>query len=374
MAVSSTEPVASRIGPRDDQTRRLRIAMLSYNLPRPGYKRGGIERVAHELAEGMARRGHQLTVYSHDPAPPGASYTVAPLPWCRFVASWLGRRATMGYLGNVLMLLPDLDGADLVVAHGDSLLMTLQRTPVVRVMHGSAWDEARHATSPGRFLLQAGVYLQELASAALHRWTVGVSENTRRSNPCVRLVIPNGVNRQVFTPKPPERARRPTLLFVGAMSGRKRGAWMLEQFRSVIRPALPEAELHMVCAPGPGVDGVAYHEGVSDGELASLYRRAWLLVSPSTYEGFGLPYAESLSCGTPVLATSNPGSREVLASGGGVVCGDGTFAAEAVALLRDADRRDALAREGLVTARRYDLDHTVDAYHRLFQQVVRKSK
>ena len=37
----------------------LDVAVLSYGLPTPGLKRGGIERVAHELAEGLAARGHQ---------------------------------------------------------------------------------------------------------------------------------------------------------------------------------------------------------------------------------------------------------------------------------------------------------------------------
>ena len=68
---------------------------------------------------------------------------------------------------------------------------------------------------------------------------------------------------------------------------------------------------------GPARKGVSYHVGVSDTELAALYCRAWVYVSPSTYEGFGLPYAEALACGTPVVATPNDGSHEMLSAGGG---------------------------------------------------------
>ncbi len=45
--------------------------------------------------------------------------------------------------------------------------------------------------------------------------------------------------------------------------------------------------------------GVTYVTGVPDTQLADLYRRAWVCASPSTYEGFGLPYLEAMACGTP---------------------------------------------------------------------------
>jgi len=351
---------------RAEQKRRsLSIGVLSYGLPVVGEKRGGIERVADELANGLAGRGHRVIVFSHDERPAGARYEVRPLPWRRFVNTWIGRRLTMGYLGNVLMALPDFSGLDVLMAHGDSLLLPLRRTPFVRVVHGSAWEEARSATSSGRFLLQAGVFAQELASAATHRASVGVSENTRRSNPFVRVVVPNGVNRAVFSPDPVERAPHPMMLSVGAMSGRKRGAWLLDRFEAEIAPRVPGAQLHFVSAPGPDRPNVTYHQGVSDVELARLYRRAWVYASPSTYEGFGLPYVEAMACGTPVVATPNAGSREVLADGAGVLASDEDFAGTVVDLLTNPARRGRLTALGLDRAATYDMERVLDAYERL---------
>lgn len=344
----------------------MKIAVFSYGLPVVGEKRGGIERVAHELAEGLARRGHRVEVWTHDPKPEGAGYEVRRLPWKRFVASWAGRRVTMGYLGNVLALLPDYGRAEAVIAIGDSLLLPLRGRPLVRVMPGSALGEALRAHSPWRFFMQAGVYAQELLTALTQSGCVGISHNTRRYNPFVRKVIPLGVNTSTFFPSPSDKTEAPSILFVGALDGRKRGRLLVEWFAERVRPRHPDATLKMVSQEGSRVPGVSYHMGVGDKELAAMYRRAWVYASPSTYEGFGLPYLEAMASGTPVVATPNPGSREVLGEGRyGRLVTDAEFAGAVAALLSDAGARAELSARGLERAREFSLSAMLDGYESL---------
>lgn len=62
--------------------------------------------------------------------------------------------------------------------------------------------------------------------------------------------------------------------------------------------------------PPPGVNVV---EGLPDEALHALYANALALVSPSIYEGFGLPVLEAMLHETPVICTDIPVFREVSA-------------------------------------------------------------
>lgn len=357
----------------------MRIDVLSFRLPvlcpAKGLKRGGVERVAHDLANGLAGRGHEVTVWSADLRPPGALYEVRLLPGARFVHSWLGFRLVSGYLGNVLALLPDYAGAQVIIAHGDSLLLPLRGIPVLRIMHGSAFDEARTARSLLRKVLQFGVYLQEVLTAVTQT-TIGVSRATKRRYWSVQNVIPNGVDTNRFHPGTGEKSSEPFILFVGTLNGRKRGHLLLKWFTETIRPALPCANLCMVSEPGPPAQGVEYLQGVSDSELAALYRRAWVFASPSTYEGFGLPYLEALASGTAVVATDNPGSCEVLDDGryGCIIANDQDFAPALLQLLTDDPARARRVELGLQRSRDFSLDRMLDRYEAILETLARIPK
>lgn len=352
----------------------LRLAVVNYGLPTPGRRRGGVDRVAHDLAQGLARRGHAVTVWSFDPAPAGALYTRRPLPGAAWFARPLGMRLTMGYLGHALLLLPDYGACDAIIAHGDSLLLPLRGRPVLRVMHGSALAEALSARTPWRFAAQLGVYGTELLSALLQPGrVVAVSANTRRWNPFIRRdrVVPNGVDLAMHQPAGvDQKTLTPSVLFVGVHGGRKRGGKLLEWFSGAVRSRFPNATLSFVGPAGPPAPGVEYHTDIPGAELAALYRRSWVYASPSSYEGFGLPYVEAMACGTPVLATPNPGSRETLDGGRfGVLAEDADFPGALVRLLGDARERERWRELGLRRAAEFSLEKELDRYESILREL-----
>jgi glycosyltransferase involved in cell wall biosynthesis len=140
---------------------------------------------------------------------------------------------------------------------------------------------------------------------------IAVSEFTKRElvdvlgvEAAMIRVVPNAVD-DVFTPEGP-RAEGDYVLAVGTLEPRKNLARIA---------AAVDGELRVVGARGwGGVQAprdVTWLGEVSDDELARLYRGARCLVYASLYEGFGLPVAEALACGCPVVTSAGSAMAEV---------------------------------------------------------------
>lgn len=131
--------------------------------------------------------------------------------------------------------------------------------------------------------------------------------------------------------------QRFSLTFVGG------NAWHSERFTAMLDG------LH---GQGRPVESVT---ALPDDHLWALYDLASFVVFPSLNEGFGLPAAEALACGTPVI-TSNFGSmREIAADGGALLVDprdDHDIARAMRSLLTDSSLRSRLRNEALARPRR----------------------
>lgn len=140
---------------------------------------------------------------------------------------------------------------------------------------------------------------------------IAVSEFTKRElvalldvDPAKIRVVPNAVE-DVFKPDGP-RAEGDYVLAVGTLEPRKN----LDRIAAAV-----EGELRVVGARGwRGVEApenVTWLGDVPDEELASLYRGARCLVYASLYEGYGIPVAEALACGCPVVTSTGSPMEEI---------------------------------------------------------------
>lgn len=102
---------------------------------------------------------------------------------------------------------------------------------------------------------------------------------------------------------------------------------------------------------------------VSDEELCVLYNRATMLVHPSRYEGFGLPIAEAMACGAPVVTTDVSSMPEVAGDAAiQVQPDDAEGFARAIAMLAcDPSVREGLRQAGFEQVQRFNGSQLAEA-------------
>lgn len=280
----------------------MKVTWLALEWPQAGAHSGGVGRYLVRLAEQM-RDLVDLTAVVFDDAVEvdGVSLVRLPRPSGRFQryysSAWLARRAVA-----------DAD-ADVVHAHGDDfLLRRADGVPVVRSFYGSSWNEA--VTSRGLRRLNH-VVLAGGEKVSQRRSTVrlGIAPESLERFRCEHLVPPYLHDGR----PPPERnpAATATVVFIGSFTGRKQGHLV----QKAVQASRSKAANIRLVVVGPATDAaswapwVEHRSGLRDDEISSLLSQAWLLASPSSYEGFGIPVLEALSHGVPVIAHPNPGSQ-----------------------------------------------------------------
>lgn len=339
--------------------------MYSGGLPEPGVKPGGADVFVHRLSTALAERGHDVTVLTYSSGALARGYTVRTLR----PASATRSRFVKKYVAPWLFNARDLSAFDLLHLHGDDWFYLRRTLPTVRTFHGSALLEALNATSWKRRADQTVGFLLELFAARLATACYGVGSDSRtiyRADGVLRCGI-----------EPPDAPSRPSedplIVFIGTWSGRKRGALLHRTFLTEVLPQLPNARLVMVsdhCEPGPGVTWLAHP---TDAEITELLLSAWVFCLPSTYEGLGLPYLEAMSCGVPVVATSNPGAEDLLRpASSGLIVEDAALGETLLSVIRSDDLRHRLADAGRVRAADFAWDRVCAQYERAYASAIRR--
>jgi glycosyltransferase involved in cell wall biosynthesis len=168
-------------------------------------------------------------------------------------------------------------------------------------------------------------------------------------------MLANGLDTELFSPDPALAKAPAELLCVARASDPNKGVHTL--IAALARLPKP-VTLTLVDDPASEARRWAREAGcahrltltgrIGTEALVQLYRRATLVVVPSRFEGFGLPAAEAMACGTPVVASDAGALPEVVGTGGGGVLVP-PDAPEALAkaigsLLEQPDTRRALGR------------------------------
>lgn len=153
----------------------------------------------------------------------------------------------------------------------------------------------------------------------------------------------------------PVSARGPHQLVVLAIAG-----WRQDAIRQQLRELSSQETLMLLESPLAGED------------LAALYRGAEALVFPSLAEGFGLPIAEAMACGTPVITSDRSSMAEVAGEAAILVDPEdvGAIAAAIERLARDSELGKTLRAAGLERCRRYSRETVLCRLLEIYQHSI----
>jgi glycosyltransferase involved in cell wall biosynthesis len=220
---------------------------------------------------------------------------------------------------------------------------------------------------------------------------IAISESTRAD--AIRLlglkperieVIYPGVAEEFFRAKPVAR-NKPYILFVGTIEPRKNVGVLLDAYQRLAPSLREEFDLVVAGPPGwgdPGVlrrlrqppAGVEYLGYVPEADLPGLTAGAAVFAYPSRYEGFGLPVAQAMAAGVPVI-TSNVSSLPEVAGDAALLVEPGSVAELHAALermLSSPDLRARLSANGLKRAGQFRWEFCAQKSWQFFERVYGK--
>jgi glycosyltransferase involved in cell wall biosynthesis len=222
------------------------------------------------------------------------------------------------------------------------LLMRTLGVPVVATIHhpipidmrADLAQARRFSSKFRRIIFYSFIIMQHIVSQRMDRVITVSDVSAEDAVSIFRVprskirVVPNGIDTDVFKKMDGVRKEPNNILMVGNTEDRKKGVIYLLQAIQLLKGDT-EVKLTIVDRKGDYTkyaprlvreygleDRVTFTGRLTTEELVRHYCAAEIAVTASVYEGFGLPCAEAMSCGTPVIATRAGALPEIVGKDG----------------------------------------------------------
>ncbi|BCU67898.1 glycosyl transferase [Sulfolobales archaeon HS-7] len=186
-------------------------------------------------------------------------------------------------------------------------------------------------------------------------------------------VIHNGVDHEKY--KPGEKSEKPLILWIGRMKRYKNPLDAVEIFKRL------RTKADMIIAGGGELSeevkracdekGIQFLGRVSEEVKVKLYQRAWVLLSTSFVEGWGMTVVEANACGTPAVAYNTGSMPEIIKDGKNgftVKYKDFDEAAKAVEYVLE-DGNKTFSKSSVEESNKYNWEKTADEYERFLRNL-----
>ena len=374
---------------------KIGIAYLEYN------RRKGIERISAELADRIARRGHEVHYYCTQWSDVSTSEvrfhkvpTLDLFSSARFSSFAFAAAKSLSHgCYDITHSYGTVVGCDIVTAQschraGMDIASTLMKNGIGSNVNLGIADRVRlylERQNFGKRKYKKIIACSNLVKRELMKY-YGVPDHDI-------VVIPNGVDVNEFHPGNRERFREGVrqahgirkdeivLLFVGHEFARK-------GLETIIRslPILNNNRIKLLVCGGDRagkfrrlavslrVDPQVIFAG-PQADVKKFYAASDLFVFPTIHEAFGLVIVEAMASGLPVVVSKNAGAAEDIIEDGkdGVLLSnplsEKELAAQIGMLLRDDALRTSMMRNAAKSIQQYTWDSCAESVLRVYQEV-----
>ncbi|QKQ99446.1 glycosyltransferase family 4 protein [Metallosphaera tengchongensis] len=187
-------------------------------------------------------------------------------------------------------------------------------------------------------------------------------------------VIHNGVDHVKY--RPGKKSSSPLVLWVGRMKRYKNPLDSVEIFKRLNKKAemvvVGEGDLENEFRRAAEPLGVKYLGRVSEQKKIELYQRAWVVLSTSFIEGWGMTIVEANACGTPALAYNVGSMPEIIKEGKNgflIDYKDYVKASKTLEYMLEEDVMLSLSKSSLEESMNYDWDRTANEYETYLRSI-----
>jgi glycosyltransferase involved in cell wall biosynthesis len=346
---------------------------------------GGKERRLHEVATRLARRGHEVHIFTMNWWG-GPRHIVRDgmhfhaLIGYRPLYRGARRSTTQALLFGLATLklarwrfdAVDVDHMPFFPLFAMRLVCWARRTRFVATWH-EVWGRHYWVDYLGR-VPGCIAYLVERFAVAMPDEIVAVSPHTARRlrqrlrATCPVTTVPLGVDLERLDAVAPAVDRRPDVLFAGRLLANKnvdlllaavrRAGGRLPGLRCLVVGEGPERErLERLAVALRGDHHVEFSDFLPGDDIYRVMKAAGVLVLPSSREGFGLVVVEASACGTPVVTVRHPDNAAAALVASGV---NGVVSEPDPDALADAIVSVLAGRETFAPRRAVEAGHRLD--------------
>lgn len=367
---------------------------------------GGAGLVVYNLAVQMAKRGHEIYVFTTAQNEDDSISRYGNITIIRYKSNFtIGQ----GPIALKHLTKPFFSSIDLDIAHshignlpapiGGAIYAKRKNVPFVITHHGDWIGDY------GTFCRRAGVFFY---NHLLCNWLcsqsdriIALSKSHLAGSKVLRkyqdrtTIIPNGINPRDFEIPQSQDDCKTTLnlpldtkivLFLGSLTPRKGPQILLNAMKSVIRR---HPDTYLVLSGSGSLkenlietatttslkDSVIFTGYVPENLKSSYYRAADIFVLPSLSEAFPLTLLEAGAAGLPIIATDVGGISDILHDGiNGYIAKTGDsedLADKILSLLGDDELREEMGKKGQMLAKQYSWEKVTEETEKVYLDLIR---